>query len=74
MYLYFGIYIFDISFVFLSLIAIFFIVSLYFPVSNIYKLMKLDYSLESSIAIYKMDLHDELLVKQYSKIVDEYID
>ena len=58
----------------LSLIAIFVIVSLYFPVSNIYKLMKLDYSFDSSVAIYKIDLHDTLLERKYSKIVDEYIE
>lgn len=55
------------------LIIVVLIVILYFPVSNVWKLMKLDYSLESSLTIYKQGLHEEILEKEYSEVLDRYI-
>ncbi len=57
----------------LTVLAIILIVTLYFPSRSIYKLMKHDYSLLSSIAIYRADLYDELIKEDYSKTIDKFI-
>lgn len=58
----------------LSLVAIVLIVTLYFPVSNIYKLMKLNYSYDSSVVIYKSKLYEKILKEEYSEVLDRYIE
>jgi len=57
----------------LSVIAIILIVTLYFPISSIVKLMNHDYSFFSSIEIYKKDLFDEVIDKEYSQMLDNSI-
>jgi len=58
----------------LSLVAIVFVVVLYFPVSNIFKLMRLNYSFDSSVEIYKANLQSKILDNPYSELLDKYIE
>ena len=60
--------------VLLSLIAIVLVVTLYFPVSNVLKLMKLNYSFDSSIVICKENLYKEVLDRKYIEILDKHIE
>lgn len=57
----------------ISLIAIVVIVTCYYPVSSIIKLMNHDYSFFSSVEIYKKNLDDELLKTEYSEVINKCI-
>jgi len=58
----------------LSLIAIIVIVTCYYPVSSVIKLMNHNYSFFSSVEIYKKDLDEQLLKTAYSDLINECID
>lgn len=57
----------------LLIIIIFIILFLYSPVTNILKLVSKEYSISSSIAIYKLNLHDRILEDEYSEFLDKCI-
>lgn len=59
--------------IFISLIAIVVIVTCYYPVSSVIKLMNHNYSFFSSVEIYKKDLDDVLLKTEYSDVINECI-
>ena len=59
--------------IFLSVIAIILIVTLYFPVRSIINLTRLNYSFFSSVEIYKLDLTDKVLEYDYSEVIDKTI-
>ncbi len=56
-----------------SVIAIIVIVTAYFPIRSVFKLVNHDYNFFSSVEIYRRDLYEEVIDKEYSEIVDKYI-
>jgi len=57
----------------LCIIAIILVVTLYFPIRSVVKLMFMNYSLFSSIEIYKKDLFDEVIKNDYSEVINKGI-
>lgn len=57
----------------LSVIAIILIVTLYFPIRNIINLTSLNYSFFSSIEIYKADLYNIVIDREYSDTLNNII-
>lgn len=57
----------------LSLIAVILIVTLYFPVSEVIKLMSHDYSFFSSVEIYKLGITKDILKANYSDTLNNIV-
>lgn len=57
----------------LSAIAVILIVTLYFPVRSIIKLVGHNYSFSSSVEILSLDLYDDVIVKDYSETLDKIV-
>ncbi len=58
----------------LCIIAIIIVVTCYYPIRSIYKLVKNDYSIGASISIYKKGLYDFAKSNPHSEIIEKYID
>lgn len=57
----------------LVLVAVFFVVTLYFPVSSVYKLMHHNYSMDASIEIYKRGMYEKIINLNYSEFIDKFV-
>ena len=57
----------------LSLLAIIIIVTAYFPIRSICKLVNHDYSISSSIELYKIGLYEDIINEKYSETLDKIV-
>ena len=55
------------------LVAVFFVVTLYFPISSVYKLMHHNYSMDASIEIYERGMYDKIINLDYSEFIDKFV-